>query len=407
VSTSRQTSNPRRQRWRRGFLIGALVVVVLAVVTRLILDPVAAHFTRRVLAHDLTGYRGAFEYVHVALLPPSFTITHLKIIEHPKGVWKEPLFYADRVNVGIAWRKLIHAAVVARIRVDGPKIVIARDHERKQKEEVPGLGAQAQKISPLRLDRVEIRDGEILYAESPASGSPRLWLHGIEAAIENIATREALAEGRPTTTTVSAVVQKSGQLTAFVSADPFAKGLTFAGRVSLEHLDLRDLYSFLAEKSDVQAKRGTLELFAEFQAKDGHLTGGVKPVLENVEIGPADGKLVDRLKAWFADKAVELASDRVPGRKAVATVIPIRGTVSNPHVQLVPAILGVVRNAFVVGLTSGFAYVPPPVAEEKKGVLGQVKDALKGKPGPPPAQPERGPAEGRKSKSVRPEKKAP
>jgi hypothetical protein len=207
-------------------------------------------------------------------------------------------------------------------------------------------------------------------------------------AVENIATRAALAEGRATTVTVAAKLQKSGALTAFVSADPFAKGLTFAGRAEIRHLELRDLFAFTAQKSDLQAKEGKLDLFSEFEARDGRIKGGVKPVLTNVEVGPTSKGFIDRLKAWLVDEAVELASDRVPGREAVATVIPIRGTVKSPHVQLVPAVLGVVRNAFVVALASGFSYVPPPEADKKKGLLGQVKDALKKKPGPAAAQPE-------------------
>jgi hypothetical protein len=103
-----------------------------------------------------------------------------------------------------------------------------------------------------------------------------------------------------------------------------------------------------------------------------------------------------RLKAWFADKAVELASDRIPERKAVATVIPLRGTLDDPHVQVMPAVMGVIRNAFVAGLASGFSYLPPPVAEKPRGVLGQASDALKKRPGPPPAQPER-PTAGRRA----------
>lgn len=393
--------SPRRHHWwRRGLVIAAAVIVLLVVVGRLILDPIAAHFTRKALA-GMPDYKGDFQYVHVALLPPGVDITRIKMIEAKGGVWKEPLLYADRVHATVLWRKLLHRHLVARVRIEGPKVMIARNHKEKAKKAGPGLAEQLQQMSPLLVDRVEVLDGELLFAESPAKDAPRIWLHKIEVAIENIATRAALAEGRPTTTTMSAVLQKTGRVTAFVSADPFAKGLTFAGRASVEHLDLRDLWALMAEKANMQAKRGTLDLFTEFQAKDGHLTGGVKPVLKNVDIGPTDSKLIDRVKAWVADKAVEIASDRVPGRKAVATVVPIRGTLDSPDVQLVPAVLGVIRNAFVVGLTSGFAYVPPPVAEKKKGVFEQVKDTFKKHPGPPDAQP----AEGRKGQSVRPERK--
>jgi hypothetical protein len=61
---------------------------------------------------------------------------------------------------------------------------------------------------------------------------------------------------------------------------------------------------------------------------------------------------------------VRLFSDRVHGRNAVATVIPIKGTLTGPDVELWPAIFGVLRNAFVEGLTSGYAYLPPKTVEQ-------------------------------------------
>src|SRR5204863_8781204 len=86
------------------------------------------------------------------------------------------------------------------------------------------------------------------------------------------------------------------------------------------------------------------------------------------------------------DAAVKLVSDRVPGRNAVTTVVPIKGTLNGPYVQIWPAIFGVMRNVFVQGLTSGFAYLPPPTTESKQGVVTQGVKALTGSE-PPRAQP--------------------
>ena len=118
------------------------------------------------------------------------------------------------------------------------------------------------------------------------------------------------------------------------------------------------------------------------------LQGGVKPIFEHIELEPGNQDLGTRLKTFFADSAIELLSDDVPGRDAVATVIPIKGDIDSPEVQLVPTVLGVVRNAFVIGLQSGFANLPPQTAPKKEGVVRQAVDALKKDEGPPQAQPE-------------------
>jgi hypothetical protein len=207
--------------------------------------------------------------------------------------------------------------------------------------------------------------------------------------VENIATRAALAEGRPTTVSMTGALQRSGKMSFFLSADPWEKGLNFAGRFELRGLRTAELYAPIEAATKLQAPEGTVDLFVEFVAKDGHITGGIKPVLKNVKIEPADSGLGDRLKAWLADKALDIVSDRVPDRNAVATVIPIKGRVENPKAQIMPTVLGIIRNAFVAGLSSGFARLPPETAPKKQGVLEQVKDALQKDKSPPKAQPQK------------------
>ena len=383
-----------RRRWYKSPLFWLAFVVVVLVVIRLVLDPIAARYTQKAL-DGLEGFKGTFDDVHVSVLPPAYEIKRLKIIEEPGGRWSEPLVYVEHAQVGIFWRKLLHRQVVARIRVDEPKLTIVQrargDHPESAKTKatrVPDLSAQMEKMTPLRIDRVEVRGGELALRDLTQKNHPELWLHDLELVVENIATRAALAEGRPTTVAMTGALQRSGKVMLFVSADPWEKGLNFAGRFELRGLRTAELYALIEAATDLQAPEGTIDLFVEFVAKKGHITGGIKPVLKNVKIAPADSRLMDRLKAWLADKALDVVSDRVPDRNAVATVIPIKGTVENPKAQTMPTVLGIIRNAFVAGLSSGFARLPPPTAEKKQGALEQVKDALQKDKSPPKAQPE-------------------
>ena len=52
--------------------------------------------------------------------------------------------------------------------------------------------------------------------------------------------------------------------------------------------------------------------------------------------------------------------------------------------------LGVIRNAFVVGLREGFSNLPPRVAEKKENPVKQAWDALTDDDKPPEAQPDKG-----------------
>jgi hypothetical protein len=256
-----------------------------------------------------------------------------------------------------------------------------------RKDEVIDLAGQLRRITPLDVDHIDILNGQVAFTDVSRQERPELWLHELNLSVENLTTRVHLTDGRPTLLTASGVLGRSGAVSIFVTANAFEKGLTFSGRAAIVGLETAELHKFVEPATDLQAPRGTIDIFVEFDCRNGELTGGVKPVLKNVDIQPGNGKIVAVVKAWAADLAVKLFSDRVPERSAVATVIPIKGDLTGPDVQLWPALFGVMRNAFVEGLTSGYAHLPPVTSSKKESVLKQGLDALGPKADVPKAQP--------------------
>jgi hypothetical protein len=168
-----------------------------------------------------------------------------------------------------------------------------------------------------------------------------------------------MAEGRPLLLAPRAKVQCSRDLVLFLTADPWSEELDFSGRVFLEGLATKEPSGFLADTAKLQMPKGSLDMYIAFTAKDGRITGGVKPIiLKNVEGAPVASGAMARLKAWAVDTVLGLFSDRVRGRNAVATVIPIRGELRGPKVALWPAITGVLYNADVSRVSGGFGGVP-------------------------------------------------
>jgi len=373
----------------RRSLVVVLVLLTIAVIIRVILDPLATHLTRKAL-DDLHGFRGDVQSVHVTIFPPGYEARRLRIIEDPGGSWREPLFFAERAAVVIDVRRLLHAELVGRARVDHPKIVVLRRPTEKPAKPTapPDLSRQLNDMIGMRVDRVEVFDGEVLLRDLTQPRRPELWLHRLALTAENLATRRSLEHGRPATVEAAGELGKSGRVSLFVSADPLARPLRFAGRASLTAFDVAELYDLVEPAPKMKTPEGTLDVFAEFKSENGRITGGVKPVLKNVKVEAAEGGLGTRLKAWAADEALHLFSDRVPGRNAVATVIPIEGKLTAPDVELWPTVLEVVRNAFVEGLASGYASVPPEKAEKKESKLEQAKHAVEKSKDPPKAQPE-------------------
>ncbi|BDG08398.1 DUF748 domain-containing protein [Anaeromyxobacter paludicola] len=345
---------------RRGWLIALGVLVLLLVAGRVALNPLAAARVRHQLS-QLRGMTVTFSDLSLSVFRLHADIRDLKIVKRSAGGAAKPILYVRDLSAGLYWRQLFHGHVVGWATFERPKVnLIAAKSKSQQQTEFPDIAAQLQKLSAFRLDRLEVKDGELTFTDATEAERAELWLHGVALTVENVATRPALQRGSPTVLAMSGTLQRTGQLSVYASADPLAKGLTFAGQARLTGLDLRELASFLAAKSGLEPAKGTLDLSVRFAAESGKITGGLRPVLKDPSVkAKPDAGLFKRLEAAVADVALDLFSDRVPGRHAVATTIPIRGDVSDPKAQVWPTIFGVLRNAFVTGVMNSVAGLPP------------------------------------------------
>ncbi|MGZ7022994.1 MAG: hypothetical protein ACXVJ3_17290, partial [Ilumatobacteraceae bacterium] len=279
--------------------------------------------------------------MQVTLLKPGYDIYGIKIRQMGR---KEPILYADRIEMRWSWRELFHGHLVRRIKMWNARIVVPMEPGQDGKPSQPPLeiAKTLESVPSAGLERLSIVHSQVILIDEHHEGQ-RLWLHDFDATVENIASREKLMHGLPVLVTVHGKLQSTGDLAVFLTVDPFDKGLTFAGSVELKHLDLKDLHQFTTIKG-LTIPEGHIDVFASLTCKRGELTGGIKPILTNAKVKAADNQLGNKLKAVLADVAIKIFSDRVPGRNAVAAVIPIHGDLKNPDVQIVPAIMAVLRN---------------------------------------------------------------
>ncbi len=376
-----------RRRWLRGIGIAAVVLLVLLGAVRVALEPLVARRTQRTL-DGMRGMRGSFSHVQVSVLNLTYSIHDLRIDKVTRAGHHSPFVFVRRLEAGLYWTELLRGHVVGALSLEQAKLDILatagpstaeEQHGQKAPSEAPAdVGKVLQRFLPFRLDRAEVRDGEIVWVNARVPEKPRIRLQGIEATLENFATRAALARGEPSILAASATLQRTGKVSVFVSADTLAKGLTFAGQARVEGLHLVELAELLAATTGVAPRKGTLDMSARFRAVNGHLTGGVRPILREPGVEQARPGLGDKIKAALADLTLDLLSDRVPGRNAVATTIPLHGDVTDPNAQLWPTVFGVIRNAFVTGLADSLVGLPPGSGEQRREAAGEARRA----PGP-------------------------
>jgi hypothetical protein len=396
----------------RHVLAVVLALIALAVVAGLVaLQPLAEWRTRKALA-GLEGMTARFSAVRVSLRDLSYEIDDLRIEKRAAEGKRLPFFEARRIRLGLLGREILRGHLVGRVDLDAPKLNLVQasdtegpgeaakpgDDEAAKKnprahaagqevQETPTLGRKLSELTPFLLDRVQVRRGEVLWVDAREPEHPALRFHEIEATLENFASRPALSRGEPTVLAARGVLQRSGRISMFATADPLAKKLTFAGQGRIEGLALAEIGDLIGAKSDVAPDKGTLDMSLRFRAEDGRLSGGIRPILRGAGTRAAKPGLGPKLKSFLADASLNIFKDDVPGRHAVATTIPIEGRVDDPNLQLVPTILGVVRNAFVRGLADSLRGLPPPKAKEQQSTVEQARRAL-GKGRQPRAQPE-------------------
>ncbi len=391
---------PGKPWYRRGLFLGLGIFAIVIFVMWLMINPVADYFARRAF-DNLQGYKGTYKDVSIGVIPPQAEITNLELIKDPSTEGGEFIIFTERAQLNVLWKKLFKGALVMRVNIDHPKLTIIQEpippkppkppEVKKPPPKIPDVKEQLKKAPPARIDHIEVNNAEIIFVDATERSKPRFWIHDMGVRIQNIATREKLAKGVPTTVSANGVVQKSGDLRFFLTANPWEKGLSFSGETELKGLALPDLYEFATAKADIKPIRGTFDLFTSFNAKGNEITGGIKPVLHNVDVAPEDSTFLNQLKSTVVNVTVSVLSgspDQPEEGEKLATIIPIKGTVTDPNPQIVPTVLGIIRNAFVEGLQVGFQNLPPPTAPKKEGVVEQVIKALTPEEGPPKAQPE-------------------
>lgn len=377
VHASGEALSSRRPRpaWLRSrALWAAIVVAVVVLCIRIAIDPLATRFTQRGL-DAMEGYDGTFEDVSFSLIKLDYRIRGLVIRKSDEPATADPLVAADEVNARVLWRNLVRGTVLGTARIEGARVFVpfARAAEAQPPVTTPNprrIDEVIQSLIPIRLERVELRDCAIAIGKRQSAPETRLRFDQIEAAIENFTTRRALDEGRPMTVALRCTLQDSGRLSAFVSIEPLSARPTFAGEARVASLELDDLHGFLVAALEQEiVPSGTFEMFASFQCTDGHVTGGVKPLLRHPDTEAVSDDWNAQFVEVFTDAGLALFSDRVPRREAAAAIIPLEGDLEDVDVGVWPSIVSVLRNAFVVGLSSSFRGLPPdePTSEQGDG----------------------------------------
>lgn len=350
----------RRKRRQVGLSIVGLLLVLL--IGRLMLPGWVTDYLNQHI-DQMGEYHGAIESVDIHLWRGAYSINNLRIEKRSDKV-AVPLLDAPRVNLSIAWKTLLHGAVVASVVFEAPEVNFV---------DVPGKGggqsgggvdwrSQLESILPIRLDEVEIHNGRIHFRNFDSKPPVDLQATNVEGVVRNLSNARD-PDARKASFDLTANVLGDAPLSTDAEFDPLGTLRDFTFALKVTDVELPNANDFLQAYANVDAEKGSGDFIMELTSRDGILDGYAKPLFHDVKIFSWEHDVKEQ-----GDNPLRAAWEAIVGgiqnvfknqsEDQFATRVQIHGSIENKDISAWDAIIGILRNAFVEAYRPTFEKLP-------------------------------------------------
>src|SRR5207249_3816545 len=221
------------------------------------------------------------------------------------------------------------------------------------------------------------KNGSAHFRSYQAQKPVDVYLSKVEATIDNLTNIRD--DTRPLVSTVhaTALAMDQAKLEYTMSLDPFSYRPTFHMGVRLLGLDVTKINDLALTYGKFDFKRGWFDLVIETDAKEGQLTGYVKPLFRNLRVFSLSEDIQGGNVLQLFWQAVVGTTTRLftnLSRDQFGTLIPFTGDASGVTSMDIFATIGnVLRNAFVraylprlenpEATVEGLEFQPPEISE--------------------------------------------
>ena len=102
-------------------------------------------------------------------------------------------------------------------------------------------------------------------------------------------------------------------------------------------------------------ERGIVDLYVEAAAAEGQIQGYAKPIFDHLELAPLQtSSFAGKMKAWAAKAVAKLGRNKRKDR--VSTRIDFEGSLEDPHLNIIDAIIRFIRNGFMTAERASFEH---------------------------------------------------
>lgn len=357
--------HPGRRWWIAiGLIVGLLLLV------RFVGSPIATSWVNRKLA-ELPNVTGRVDAVNLALWRGAVVITDFVLYE--RGDEGDlPLVHVRRASMRFAPGALFTGKLGGSAVVDGADFNIvkrqqfggpkeAADEVAKEINEKKDDAARWQdtlrEAFPMELTRFELKNARVHFVDRSHQPQAEMTVENLRIRMTELQNRAdpGQAEAYPATVELQGTTTGGGQLRASVKVDPFAEWPRFSANFEIKGMQLPAANNFLQAYANADVSRGTFELYAEMNARDGRYDGYLKPLFHDLDFRTAsdeDKNVAERV----AEKVVTAVATVLENEdeEQVATKAPFAGNFADNQVDVWSTIATLFSNAFVQALRGGF-----------------------------------------------------
>jgi hypothetical protein len=281
--------------------------------------------------NEADGISGNVDNVSLRLLSGNIHLSDITIFNEEYPDPSIPFVRLARTDVSVDWGSLFNRRLVAEIHLDSLMVNYVI-YEEVVEEEVD-IVQQLRDLMSFEID-IFITNGTINFADITAD--PIIEVSMADLTLEaRYLTNEIIEEDSlPSSIQLSATAMNSGRINSNIRINYMKEIPDFDAELELENVDLTEFNDFTMAFGGFEVAAGLLNVYTEAAANDGLLIGYIKPLIEEIEITPAedDAGLFQRMYETVLDFAASILES--PDEEYIATEVEFEGRIDDPEVRV-------------------------------------------------------------------------
>lgn len=307
----------------------------------------------------MDGYHGKIGRIRIDFIRGKFKIQNLLLSnQDPQAGIDTLVITCPEIEVDLQIGPLFRKSFEGTVIIKSPELIYGKilNTEKSNSKDLPkdktissalpsALKVALEKMPSFNL-RILLTQGKVRYLDHTSTPKINVEIEHVNVDItdfSNAPTSIAI----PTKANMRATVYE-GSFTLAMALRPLEHYLTFDLTSALKDANMVLLNDFFRAYAKIDVNRGTFGMTTEVSAKDGSFKGYVTPFLKDIDIIGAEDQN-DSLFRKIWERMVAAVVQGLENNKSdqIATKIEIEGRLDDPHVNILSAIGGILRNAFI------------------------------------------------------------